>query len=140
MIMARSRQSPAGCTRQRASAARALALATAAQTLHFAEETWAGFYVQFPALLGLPAMSLPFFLAFNLAWLAIWIASIEGLKSSRPVAFFAAWFLAIAGMLNGIAHPLMAIRSGGYFPGLATALLTGFAGAWLWIRLFRATR
>ena len=37
------------------------------------------------------------------------------------LAALAAWFLAIAGMFNGIAHPLLALASGGYFPGLVSS-------------------
>ncbi|MCP5090226.1 MAG: hypothetical protein GY949_04810, partial [Gammaproteobacteria bacterium] len=55
-------------------------------------------------------------------------------------AYFAAWFLAIAGMLNGVAHPLLAIAAGGYFPGLITSPFIGAAGVWLWLGLRKATR
>ena len=52
----------------------------------------------------------------------------------------AAWFLAIAGMFNGIAHPLLAVAAGGYFPGLASSPFIGAASVWLWFRLRSATR
>mgnify|MGYP001811772706 CR=1 FL=1 len=84
-------------------------------------------------------MSLPVFLGFNLVWIAIWVASIPGLRSGSAGAFFAAWFLAIAGALNGIAHPLLAVAAGGYFPGLLSSPLIGAAGVWLWLRLRAAT-
>jgi hypothetical protein len=84
-------------------------------------------------------MPLSFFVAFNLAWIVIWIVSIPFLRVGRRPAFFAAWFIAIGGMLNGIAHPMMAIASGGYFPGLITSPVIGLAGMILWQRLQRAT-
>ena len=99
------------------------------------------FYEQLPALFGLPpGMPLSVFVGFNVAWLAVWVASIPGLRSARGVAFFAAWFLAIAGMLNGIAHPLLAVASGGYVPGLVTSSFVGSASVRLWFRLGPATR
>lgn len=56
------------------------------------------------------------------------------------LAALAAWFLAIAGMFNGIAHPLLAIAAGGYFPGLVNSPFIGVASVWFWLRLLRATR
>lgn len=124
----------------RKAAARGLALAVFAQGAHFVEEAVTGFDRQFPALLGLSAIPVSLFLWFNVAWLAIWAASVPGLRSGRAAAFFAAWFLSIAGMLNGIAHPLLAVVRGGYFPGLVTSPIIGVAGALLWVRLRGATR
>ncbi len=80
------------------------------------------------------------FLVFNLAWIAIWIASVPALRSARLGAFFAAWFLAIAGMFNGIAHPLLAVAAGGYFPGLFSSPFIGGVSVWLWRQLRGATR
>jgi hypothetical protein len=85
-------------------------------------------------------MPFSFFVVFNVVWIAIWIASIPGLRSSRRIAFFAAWFLAIAGTLNGIAHPLMAVTARGYFPGLVSSPFVGLACIWLWSRLRLAAR
>ena len=118
----------------------ALAFAVALQSVHFAEEAATGFHERFPGLVGLPGIPLSVFVVFNLTWLGIWVASVPGLRSARADAFFAAWFLAIAGMLNGIAHPLFAIATGGYFPGLVSSPLIGAASVWLWLRLRRATR
>ena len=116
-----------------------LAIATALQSGHFIEEWATGFHVRFPALFGLEPMPLAVFVAFNLAWIVVWIASIPLLQQGRRPAFFAAWFLAIAAMLNGLAHPLMAVASGAYFPGLISSPLVGVAGIYLWRRLRRAT-
>jgi hypothetical protein len=83
-------------------------------------------------------MPLSFFVPVNVAWIVIWIVSIPFLRVGRRSAFFAAWFMAIAGMLNGVAHPIMAIASGGYFPGLITSPVIGLASVILWQRLQRA--
>ncbi len=125
--------------KNRLSASHMLALATAIQAVHFAEEWATDFHIRFPSLFGLEPMPLSFFVAFNLIWIVVWIASVPLLRIGRKVAFFSAWFLAIAGMLNGIAHPLLAVVSGGYFPGLISSPFIGLASLFLWIRLRRAT-
>ena len=137
--LAQRRSSPIEAAQERIAASTVLGFATAVQGVHFAEEWVTGFHVRFPALLGLEPMPVSFFVLFNLAWIAIWIVSIPFLRLGRQPAFFAAWFLAIAGALNGVAHPMMAIASGGYFPGLITSPAIGFAGVILWQRLRRAT-
>ncbi|HMB91879.1 MAG TPA: HXXEE domain-containing protein [Rhodothermales bacterium] len=138
--LARNRQSPFEKMAERRAAARALALTLGIQGAHFVEEAATGFPERLGALLGLPAMPFSFFVVFNLAWIGIWVASVPGVRSARPAAYFTAWFLAIAGMVNGIAHPLLAIAAGGYFPGLVTAPIIGGAGYWLWQRLCRSTK
>jgi len=137
--LALSRSSPIEAVTERIVASTVLGITTAVQSAHFAEEWVTGFHARFPALLGLNPMPLSFFVAFNLAWIVIWIISIPFLRLGRRAAFFAAWFLAIAGILNGVAHPMMAIASGGYFPGLITSPVIGIAGLILWQRLQRAT-
>ena len=136
--LARSRRSPPDKETERSTAARALALALVIQSVHFAEEAATGLHERLPALFDLPEMSFSFFVIFNLAWIGIWIASVPGLRSARLAAFFAAWFLAIAGMFNGVAHPLLAIAAGEYFPGLITSPIIGVASIWLWCRLSAA--
>ena len=137
--LAQRRSSPIDATTERMAASTVLGTATAIQGAHFAEEWKMGFHVKFPALMGLDPMPLSFFVTFNLAWIAVWIASVPLLRHGSIFAFFAAWFLAIAAMLNGIAHPMMALASNGYFPGLVTSPLIGIAGVCLWRRLQRAT-
>ncbi len=140
VILARGRSSPPENLAKRRTAARLLVLATAIQAIHFTEEATTGFPERLGALLGLPAMPMSFFLTFNVAWLVIWVVSVPGIGSAKSFAYFAAWFLAIAGMLNGVAHPLLAIAAGGYFPGLITSPFIGAAGVWLWLGLRKATR
>lgn len=139
IFLAQNRPSPPENTARRLAASRALALALVVQGIHFAEEALTGFPERLGALLGIPAMPMPFFLVFNLVWLGIWVVSVPGIRSSRTGAFFAAWFLAIAGMFNAIAHPLLAIAANAYFPGLVSSPFIGAAGACLWLRLREAT-
>lgn len=137
--LALTRSSPSGNGEERRIAARVLALAIVVQGVHFAEEAATGFPERLGALFGLPAMPFAGFVVFNVAWLAIWVVAVPGLRSGRTSAFFVAWFLAIAGMANGIAHPLLAIAGGRYFPGLLTSPFIAAASVWLWVRLTRAT-
>lgn len=138
--LALTRDSPPERVAERSSAARALTLAVIIQAIHFAEETTTGLNERLGPLFGLPRMPLSIFVIFNIAWLVIWVASIPGLRSSWTPAFFAAWFLAIAGTVNGVVHPLLALAENGYFPGLATSPFIGAASIWLWAQLRRATR
>ena len=139
LLLVLRRRSPPENVTERLAAARSLALAVGVQSVHFAEEAATGLHERLGALLGLPGIPLSVFVVFNLMWLGIWAASVPGVRSARAVAFFAAWFLAIAGMFNGIAHPLLAIAAGGYFPGLVSSPFIGAASVWLWLRLRRAT-
>ena len=109
------------------------------QALHAAEEYATGFDTAFPSVLGLAPWPSGFFLAFNLTWLAVWITSANGLRAAHAAAFFPAWFLAIAAIANGVAHPLLALRAGGYFPGLVTSPLLAVGGILLWRRLMAIT-
>ena len=137
--LTRGRGSPPESAAARHAASVALALSLLIQTIHFVEEAATGFDVRLGPLFGLPEMPRTAFLVFNLIWIGIWVASIPGLREARPLAFFAAWFLAIAGMINGIAHPLLALAAEGYFPGLVSSPFIGLASVWLWVRLRRAT-
>jgi hypothetical protein len=110
------------------------------QALHAAEEYVTGFYVAFPSSLGLAPWPASFFLAFNGVWLAIWIVAGIGLRAGTHVALAPVWFLAIAAIANGIAHPLLAIRTGGYFPGLITSPLLAVGGMLLWKRTMEITK
>lgn len=114
-------------------------LAISAQLLHFCEESSTAFYLRFPARLGLEPWTPTFFVTFNVAWLAIWAGAVAAIGTRTRIALLPLWFLALASVLNGIAHPLLALAAGGYFPGLYTSPLTGLLGALLLHRLIGAT-
>jgi hypothetical protein len=118
---------------------RLAAVAVVLQAAHFTEEFGTSFYQRFPELFGVAPWTLRFFVSFNLFWLAIWILSIWGLTARRRAAFFPLWFLAIACFVNGIAHPLLSMRTRSYFPGLFTAPLVGVIGFLLLRRLLMIT-
>jgi protein-S-isoprenylcysteine O-methyltransferase Ste14 len=107
----------------------------ACQILHCSEEYATRFYERFPAVMGLKPWTSDFFLTFNVCWLIIWVWAAFGLRNRSRVAFFPVWFFAIAAALNGVAHPLLSIRVGAYFPGLITSPFLGLLGVWLLVRL-----
>lgn len=109
------------------------------QAAHFAEELATGFHQRFPALLGLTSWSLRFFVTFNLSWLVIWGLGAWGLAARSRAALFPLWFLGIACVANGIAHPSLSVRTGGYFPGLVTSPFVGVVGVLLLRRLLLVT-
>jgi hypothetical protein len=109
------------------------------QASHFCEEALQQFYLRFPELLGLAPWSREFFVAFNLAWLAIWVLAIACLAKFPRAAAFPLWFLAIASTANGIVHPLLSLAVAGYFPGLWSSPLLGIAGVVLLRALASAT-
>lgn len=106
---------------------------------HFVEEYSTGFYERFPLVFGLSPWSSGFFVTFNLAWFAVWATAAFGLRAGYRMAYFPVWFFAIAMMVNGVAHPMLAVRAGGYFPGLITSPLVGIVGVLLWFRLLALT-
>ena len=116
------------------------AIAIAIQGVHFAEEWAAEFHVRFPALLGLHPWSVELWAGFNLVWIAIWCLALPGLRLGWRPALVPVWFLALACGLNCIAHPLLALAAGGYFPGLWSSPICGFVGVPLLFLLARLTR
>lgn len=127
---------PAARTRTAWIAAAALAV----QSVHFAEELSAGFHYRFPELLGLHPWPVEFFASLNLFWIAVWALSLAGLRAGLHAALFPIWFLAVGGTVNGIAHPLLALTAGGYFPGPWTCPLSGLSGVLLLRQLRWLTR
>lgn len=113
------------------STARVAGLAIAMQAAHFAEELIARFHLRFPELLGLSPWPPGFFVAINLFWLAAWALAIRGVLGRRRAWLFPLWFLGIASLANGIAHPILSLGAGGYFPGLITSPFVGLAGVLL---------
>ena len=113
-------------------------LALAAQGLHFIEEYRAGFYREFPPLVGAAPWSRSTFLLFNLAWLFVFVLAAQGLARRWRPAGVVALFLALGGgVLNGLGHFALAARASAYFPGLYTAPLSLAAGSYLLLRILR---
>jgi hypothetical protein len=113
----------------------------AIQSLHFAEEFATGFHERFPAMLGLAPWTAEFLVGFNAAWIAAWAlaSSAAIVRRATFVAAWLIWFLALAATANGLAHPVLAMAAGGYFPGLLTSPVLGVAGLVLIRQLMRRT-
>ncbi len=117
-----------------------VAAAIGVQGVHFLEEWATGFYERFPELLGLVPWSASLWVSFNLVWIAIWCLSLVGVLAGWRAALFPVWFLAIACAVNAVAHPLLALAVGGYFPGLWSSPLAGVTGVVFLGRLASFTR
>lgn len=106
--------------------------------VHLIEETIFKFYALFPQLAGLAPWPASLFIIFNLVLITVWLS---GLFFSQVGRFYAIlyWFLAIASMVNAIAHPLFSLATQGYFPGLMTAPFVGVAGFVLIKKLYQIT-
>lgn len=112
-------------------------LAIAVQCLHFAEEYLTGFQRQFPQQLGYE-WSDARFVAFNMAWLAVFVLAALGVYRRVPLAYLVVLFLALAGGVgNGAGHLLLSASQGKYFPGAATAPFCLLVGIGLLAKLFR---
>lgn len=121
------------------SAGLAAMIAIAVQLAHFGEELFTAFNRRFPDILGLEPWPDSFFVAFNVFWLSIWASAVGAVLVRRftvPAAA-ALWFLGLAAILNGVAHPILGFATGGYFPGLVTAPFSGLAGLFLVWKLAR---
>src|SRR5713226_3450106 len=114
-------------------------IAIAVQCLHFTEEFLTGFQRQLPKLIG-DEWSDARFVAFNMAWLAVFVLAALGVYRRVPLAYLVVLFLALGGGVgNGAGHLLLSATQGKYFPGLATAPLCLLAGIGLLIKLFGGT-
>lgn len=125
--------------RQRRSFTVIAALTILAQAAHFLEELAFGFFVEFPAVFGLPPFTKSAFVLFNVTWLVVWATSLFGVRAGVALATWPLWFLGLAAVLNMIAHPVLGLRVGGYFPGFFTAPVVGVTGILLLRGLVRLT-
>ncbi|MFL5541928.1 MAG: hypothetical protein ACJ8J0_23270 [Longimicrobiaceae bacterium] len=115
--------------------------AVVVQCAHLAEEYATGFHRAFPPVLGAEPWSGGRFLAFNLAWLAVFAAGGVALARGKRSAYLVALFLALGGGIgNGLGHLALAARAGGYFPGAYTGVLALVVGSLLAYRLLRDER
>jgi hypothetical protein len=114
-------------------------VAVAVQVAHFGEELSREFFAAFPRLLGLSPWSRRAFIVFNVAWLAVWLLSLPAAARGNRLAQWPLWFLALALLMNGIAHPVLAVLVHGYFPGLVTSVAAFLAGGVMLKWLMRVT-
>ena len=94
------------------------------QTFHFMEESAGRLYELAPPLFNLGPLPAQKFTIFNLIWIGIFLISAVGVFKQVRLALLPVWFMALVGGIgNSIFHTWFAVQSGGYAPGLATALI-----------------
>jgi hypothetical protein len=110
-------------------------IAVGVQSLHFLEEYLSGFQTEFPQLFGY-TWSDHQFVIFNLLWLGTLIFNgigvYYGIRLSYLLVYF---FVIVGGIANGVAHPLLSLMKGGYFPGLFTSPIVLLVGVVLFLKL-----
>lgn len=114
-------------------------LTIGAQSLHFLEELRFDLFSRFPQVFGLEPVSESSFVSINVTALATWVLSLFAVRAGLVIAVFPLWFLGLAMVLNVLLHPILALRAGGYFPGLLTAPLVGVLGVLSLRQLARVT-
>ena len=105
-------------------------LTLALQALHVIEEFATGFHRRAPAMLGFEPWSPVYFVAVNLAAIALWLLAFRAASLGRANRAWRTllWFLAIASIGNAFWHPLASFAIAAYFPGTVTAPFLGVAG------------
>ncbi len=107
-------------------------LAIGVFALHAIEETLTGLPTMLPALFGAPGWGVARFVTFNASWAAVFVGATMALRPGRVLPLLPLLFLAIAGgIANGLAHLVLMLARGAYFPGGGTALPCLLAGGWL---------
>ena len=112
-------------------------LALAIQFLHFTEEFVYGFHFRVTEILdGTPPFTANVFVAFNMIAYCVFLLSGLGMYKGMKFPMIVVWFFVIAATLgNAVLHPLLAVRVGGYFPGLFTSSAYLIIGPILFMRL-----
>jgi hypothetical protein len=108
------------------------------QCLHFIEEYVWGFHERVAEVLPFSPMSAGYFIRFNLIAYGCFLVAAFAIHHGIKWAMVVAWFFIIAGVAgNMFWHPLLALRAGGYFPGLYTSLLYWIVAPFLFRLAFR---
>ncbi len=113
-------------------------VAIAWQVAHFLEELTQGFAELFPRQFGCPAWAESRFVTFNVVYYAIFGLALAGFLVRRASLAAPACAFVTATLVGGPAHTVMALRAGGYFPGLITSWVGSGLAVWLirrWRRL-----
>lgn len=109
------------------------------QALHFVEELLTQLYIVFPTSFGYPPAAQSAFIWANVTFLGIWAAALVAVREGLVIGLLPLWFLGYAEVLNLFLHPLLALRAGGYYPGVVTAPIVGVLGILTLRELFRIT-
>lgn len=112
-------------------------LALAIQFLHFTEEYVYGFHLRVGELIkGMPPFTDNTFVAFNMIAYCLFLLAGLGMCKGMKWTMIVVWFFTCAVTLgNAVLHPLLALRVGGYYPGLFTSFAYWIVGPILFMRL-----
>lgn len=112
--------------------------AMAIQLIHFLEEYKTGFIEKLPALVDQVPYPLDDWIALNMIAYAVFV--LGGIVLHRRIhalLIIPVFFILIGVVFNGIAHVLLSLYVGGYFPGLITALIYIVLGPYLVRLMFK---
>jgi|SRR5215207_8844254 len=113
-------------------------IALAMQFLHFTEEYVYGFHLRIGEIMaGWPPFSANLFVAFNMIAYCLFLLGGLGMYKGMKSPMIFVWFFTIAVIVNAISHPLLALKVGGYFPGLFTSFAFWILGPVLLSRLWQ---
>jgi hypothetical protein len=114
-------------------------LALAIQFLHFTEEYIYGFQQRVTEIrAGMPPFDDNVFVAFNMIAYCLFLLGGLGMYRGMKFPMIFVWFFTFGGVVgNAIWHPLLALKVGGYFPGLYTSFAYWIIGPILLKRLWK---
>lgn len=117
-------------------------LALSVQFLHFTEEYVYGFHYRVVEIVpGVPPFNANTFVAFNMIAYCLFLLGGLALYKGMKWPMILVWFFTFGGALgNALWHPLLALRVGGYFPGLYTSLAYLILGPLLFRRLWEVRK
>lgn len=112
-------------------------IALAIQFLHFTEEYIYGFHQRVTEITpGMPPFDVHVFVAFNMIAYCLFLLAALGMYKGMKFPMVIVWFFALAVLGNAIWHSLLALKVGGYFPGLYTSFSGWILGPLLLRRLW----
>ncbi len=112
------------------------------QFLHFTEEYVYGFHFRVVEIMeGVPPFDVNTFVAFNMIAYFLFLMGALGLYREMKWPMIFIWFFTFGGALgNAVWHPLLAVKVGGYFPGLFTSFAYLILGPILFMRLWEVRK
>ena len=102
-------------------------IALAIQMLHFSEELVMDFHTRLPALIGEEPYSLNALVIFNMvAYFFFILGGIVIYLRKMQFMVLPVFYIMMGVVVNAVGHIVLTLYTGGYFPGLWTALMLAF--------------
>jgi len=116
-------------------------LALGIQFIHFTEEYLTDFTSEIPKLFDQEPYPMDYWIVFNMiAYFVFILGGIILFKRKKEFMIIPLFFILVGVVFNSIAHILLSIYAGGYFPGLYTAIIYAVLGPVLMKKIFDETR